>query len=112
MLCRLQQFHADGVPLTDGDSARLVAIESIATRDALWNDIGRDNGTVVPQMCPGAVQVADPSHIVERATDAIDERRRVALNDTRKQARAEPQRGRGRPAKMRRHGPAASEPSH
>ncbi len=43
-LGRLQQFHADGVRLTDRDAARLlVAAESIPTRDALLNDIGRDN---------------------------------------------------------------------
>ena len=35
---RLQQFHADGVRLTDGDAALLlVAVESIPMRDALWN---------------------------------------------------------------------------
>ncbi|WP_235736818.1 DUF4192 family protein [Nocardioides alcanivorans] len=43
-LGRLQQFHADGIRLTDRDAARLlVAAESIPIRDALWNDIGRDN---------------------------------------------------------------------
>ncbi len=43
-LGRLQQFHADGVRLTDRDAARLLlAVESIPIRDALWNDISRDN---------------------------------------------------------------------
>lgn len=43
---RLQQFHADGVRLTDRDAARLLlAVESIPIRDALWNDISRDNST-------------------------------------------------------------------
>ncbi|MDT0203916.1 DUF4192 domain-containing protein [Nocardioides sp. AE5] len=41
---RLQQFHADGLRLTDGDAARvLVAVESIPIRDTLWNDIDRAN---------------------------------------------------------------------
>jgi hypothetical protein len=43
-LGRLQQFHADGVRLTDDDAARvLVAVESIPIRDTLWNDIDRAN---------------------------------------------------------------------
>lgn len=53
--------------------------------------------SIVAQMCPTAVRVADPFHIVKWATDALDEVRREAWNDARRQARAEPQRGRGRP---------------
>jgi transposase len=53
--------------------------------------------TIVAQMCPNAVRVADPFHIVKWATEALDEVRREAWNDARKQARAEPKRGRGRP---------------
>ncbi len=53
--------------------------------------------TIVAQSCPNAVRVADPFHIVKWATDALDEVRREAWNDARRQARAEPQRGRGRP---------------
>lgn len=52
---------------------------------------------IVAQMCPRAVRVADPFHIVKWATDALDEVRREAWNDARRQARAEPKRGRGRP---------------
>ncbi len=45
-LGRLQQFHADGVRLTDGDAARfLVAVNSIPIRDTLWNDMNRDTAT-------------------------------------------------------------------
>ena len=41
---RLQQFHDDGVRLTDVDAARvLVAVDSIPIRDRLWNDMNRDN---------------------------------------------------------------------
>lgn len=54
--------------------------------------------TVVADRCPAAVRVADPFHIVTWATGALDEVRREAWNDARKQARTEPQRGRGRPA--------------
>ena len=43
-LDRLEQFHADGNRLSDPDAARLlVAIESTETRDALWQDMSRDN---------------------------------------------------------------------
>jgi transposase len=52
---------------------------------------------IVAEMCPSAVRVADPFHIVKWATDALDEVRREAWNDARRQARAEPKRGRGRP---------------
>ncbi|MGH3504439.1 MAG: ISL3 family transposase [Nocardioidaceae bacterium] len=53
--------------------------------------------TIVADRCPDAVRVADPFHIVKWATDALDEVRREAWNDARKQARNEPRRGRGRP---------------
>jgi hypothetical protein len=43
---RLEQFHADGHRLSDPDAARLlVAIESTGARDALWEDMSRDNAT-------------------------------------------------------------------
>ncbi len=45
-LDRLQQFHADGNRLSDVDGARiLVALETISTRDALWEDMSRENST-------------------------------------------------------------------
>ena len=53
--------------------------------------------TIVAARCPAAVRVADPFHIVQWAGDALDEVRREAWNDARKQARSEPKRGRGRP---------------
>ncbi len=62
--------------------------------------------TIVADRCPNAVRVADPFHVVKWATDALDEVRREAWNDARKQARAEPKRGRGRP-----RADAASRPS-
>jgi len=49
----------------------------------------------VAQMCPNAVQVADPFHIVQWATAALDEVRRQAWNDARRQARSEPALKRG-----------------
>ena len=43
---RLEQFHADGNRLSDPEAARLlVAIESTGARDALWEDMNRDNAT-------------------------------------------------------------------
>jgi len=43
-LDRLEQFHADGHRLSDMDGARLlVALETISTRDALWEDMSKEN---------------------------------------------------------------------
>ena len=53
--------------------------------------------TIVAAVCPNAVRVADPFHVVKWATEALDEVRRGAWNDARALARAEPKRGRGRP---------------
>lgn len=45
-LDRLEQFHADGNRLSDVDGARmLVALETVSTRDALWQDMSRENTT-------------------------------------------------------------------
>lgn len=52
---------------------------------------------IVAELCPEAVRVADPFHVVKWAGDALDEVRREAWNDARRQARTEPKRGRGRP---------------
>jgi hypothetical protein len=41
---RLEQFHADGNKLGDGEAARmLVAMQSIPIRDGLWADINQNN---------------------------------------------------------------------
>lgn len=53
--------------------------------------------TIVAHRCPNAVRVADPFHVVQWATDALDEVRRGTWNDARALARTEPARGRGRP---------------
>lgn len=53
--------------------------------------------TIVADLCPNAVRVADPFHIVSWATDALDDVRRQAWNDARALARQEQKRGRGRP---------------
>ena len=43
-LDRLEQFHADGNRLSDADGARmLVALETIATRDELWENMTKLN---------------------------------------------------------------------
>jgi hypothetical protein len=43
---RLEQFHTDGNRLNDPDAARmLVALTSTKVRDALWEDMSRDNAT-------------------------------------------------------------------
>ncbi len=53
--------------------------------------------TIIAELCPGAVRVADPFHIVKLAGEALDEVRRGAWNDARALARREPKRGSGRP---------------
>lgn len=56
--------------------------------------------SVVAERCPDAIRVADPFHIVQWATGALDEERRASWNRARKAAKAnEPARGRGRPRK-------------
>ncbi|MFM9596968.1 transposase, partial [Streptomyces scabiei] len=54
---------------------------------------------IVAGRCPNAVRAVDPFHIVKWATEALDEVRRQAWNEARKQASSEPGRGRGRPRK-------------
>lgn len=54
-------------------------------------------GDVVTERCPNAIRCADPFHVVSWATDALDEVRRGAWNDARRQARSEPTRSVGRP---------------
>ena len=53
--------------------------------------------TVVAQKCPNAIRVADPFHIVQWATEALNDVRRQSWNDARRLARSEPSRPRGRP---------------
>lgn len=53
---------------------------------------------VVAEKCPAAVRVADPFHIVQWATEALNDLRRESWNEARKLARKEPSRPRGRPA--------------
>jgi transposase len=50
---------------------------------------------IVAERCPGAVQCADPFHIVKWATEALDEVRRQAWNDARRLA-PKISKGRGR----------------
>ncbi len=43
-LARLEQFHSDAILLSDAEGARLlIALESLDTRDALWEDLNLDN---------------------------------------------------------------------
>ncbi len=45
-LDRLEQFHTDGNRLSEIDGARmLVALETISTRDAVWEDMTKENHT-------------------------------------------------------------------
>jgi hypothetical protein len=60
---RLEQFKSDGTRLSDPDAARLlVAMESIGTRDALWEDMNRDNATE---------HTALWTHLTRRAPDEV-----------------------------------------
>ncbi len=103
--------------VVDHDSGRLVwaaPIQDMATlasffdalgpqRSALITHVSADGApwinTVVAKRCPNAVRCADPFHVVKWVTDALDQVRRDAWNDTRKAARQnEARRGLGRPA--------------
>lgn len=96
------------------------------TGNLLWAAVGRDKATVdkffellgpercaqithtsadaapwiaksIIEHCPQAIRCADAFHVVAWATDALDELRRQAWNDARRDARNEPKRNRGRP---------------
>lgn len=47
-------------------------------------------GTVAAEKCPNAVRVADPFHVVQWTTEALNDVRRESWNDARKLARADP----------------------
>lgn len=64
-------------------------------------------GDVVTEKCVNAIRCADPFHVVQWAMDAMDEVRKDAWNDARKEARKEPKAGRGRPRKDAPARPAA-----
>lgn len=66
-------------------------------------------GDVVAERRPNAIRCAAPFHVVSWATDALDEVRRGAWNDTRRQARSEPKRGVGRPRKVAPARPASDQ---
>jgi transposase len=101
--------------VVDHDSGRLVWAapgRDKATLELFFDALGEDRckpithvsadgadfiDTIVAERCPGAIRVADPFHIVKWATEALDDVRREAWNDARRQARSEPKRGRGRP---------------
>mgnify|MGYP001168467329 FL=1 len=72
---------------------RCAQITHVSADAADWID------AVVARRCPDAVQCADPFHVVRWATDALDQVRRAAWNEARKQARSEPARSRGRQPK-------------
>jgi len=97
------------------------------TGNLLWAAVGRDKATLdkffvllgsercaeithtsadaapwiaksIVEHCPQAVRCADPFHVVAWATNALDELRRQAWNEARRDARTEPKPKRGRPA--------------
>ena len=71
-------------------------------RSALITHVSADGAawiaTVVAARCPNAVRCADPFHVVKWATEALDEVRRAAWTEARKQARQNESRTVGRPA--------------
>ncbi len=124
-LAGLRRIGIDEISYKKGHKYLMVVVDH-DTRRLVWAAPGRNSATVrefftllgeercaqithvsadgadfidsmVAQMCPNAVRVADPFHIVKWATNALDEVRREAWNDARRQARSEPKRGRGRP---------------
>jgi transposase len=103
--------------VVDHDSGRLVwarAGRNDATLDCFFESLGPQRcaqithvsadgadwiARVVAKRCPNAVRCADPFHVVSWATDALDKVRANAISEARTQARTEPKRGRGRPAR-------------
>lgn len=51
------------------------------------------------EFCPQAERCIDPFHVVQWATEALDEVRREAWREAQKKAKAEPKRKPGRPPK-------------
>jgi len=123
----VKRIGIDEVSYKKGHRYLMVVVDH-DTRRLLWAASGRDSATVrqffillgpercaqithvsadgadfidkvVSQMCPNAVQVADPFHIVRWAADALDEVRRYVWNEARKLAATEPALKRGRPTK-------------
>lgn len=101
--------------VVDHDTGRLVWAapgQDKATLRAFFDALGPDRSgqvthvssdeakwisAVVAERCPNAVRCADPFHVVQWATEALDVERRRAWNEARAIARTEPKRGRGRP---------------
>ena len=109
----------------DHDSGRVVWVgvgQSKATLQRFFDALGSDRCTQITHVsadsapyiadavaanCPGAVQVADPFHVVKWANDALGELRLQAWRDARRALKANPRR-RGRPAKNDPPHPAAA----
>jgi transposase len=70
---------------------RSAAITHVSADQADWI------AEVVTERCPGAVQCADPFHIVKWATEALDEVRRQTWNDARRSGQT---RGHGRGVRL------------
>ncbi|WP_241980602.1 transposase, partial [Cryobacterium sandaracinum] len=72
-----------------------------AERSALITHVSADGAawiaSVVAARCPNAVRCADPFHVVKWATEALDEVRKAAWTEARKQARLNESRTVGRP---------------
>jgi transposase len=124
-LAGLRRIGIDEISYKKGHKYLMVVVDH-DTRRLVWAAAGRNSATVreffdllgrarcaqithvsadgadfiagiVAEMCPAAVRVADPFHVVKWATEALDEVRRTAWNDARALARSEPTLGRGRP---------------
>ena len=71
-------------------------------RSALITHVSADGAvwiaSVVAARCPNAVRCADPFHVFKWATEALDEVRKAAWTEARKQARLNESRTVGRPA--------------
>jgi transposase len=75
-------------PGRDRATLRMFFDELGPERSALITHVSADQAgwiaEVVAERCPGAVQCADPFHVVKWATEALDEVRRQAWNDARR----------------------------
>jgi len=78
---------------------KLLTPEQLSTIRLVSGDGARWIAECIRDCCPDAQRCLDPFHVVQWANDALDDVRREAWRDARKNAPKAPKRGRGRPPK-------------
>jgi len=78
---------------------KLLSKEQLANMQLVSGDGAKWIQACIDAYCPKAKRCIDPFHVVQWATEALDEVRRVAWRDARKNHKVEPKNKRGRPKK-------------